>query len=168
MNIYTTLDQLLGLLEQQSGHYRSLLVFMEHEKNAALSSDLNALNEVGVEKEKILVECQDLEEKRLQLVTDLAKSLGYAGGELNLKMISQLVAEPYAGRFRRTSTELLTVLSQLQEANQRNKQLFMHSLDLLRGSFNLLSELQASNTIYYRTGNIQNCKSTGKCVCSNI
>jgi flagellar biosynthesis/type III secretory pathway chaperone len=168
MNIYSTLEQLLGLLKQQSDHYRSMLVFMEHEKNAALSSDLNALNEVGVEKEKILVECQRLEEKRRQLVTDLAKLLGYSGGMLNLKMISQLVAEPYADRFRRTSTEFLTVLSQLQEANQRNKQFFEHSLDLLRSSFNLLSELQTSSTIYYRTGNIRHSKSTGKCVCSDI
>lgn len=168
MNIYSTLEQLLGLLKQQSDQYRSMLVFMEHEKNAALSSDLNALNEVGVEKEKILVKCQWLEEKRRQLVTDLAKSLGYSVGVLNLKMISQLAAEPYAGRFRQASTEFLAVLSQLQEANQRNRQFFEHSLDLLRSSFNLLSELQTSSTIYYRTGNIRNSKSAGKCVCSDI
>ena len=168
MHINSILEQLLGLIKEQSGHYRSLLVSMERESNTVRRSDLKTLNEVLVEKEQILGACRRLETTRTRLVTDLAKSLGVSAGDLNLGKISYLVAEPFASRFRRTHTEFLAVLSKLQKANQRNKQLFEHSLDLLRGSINLISELQTSNMTYYRTGNIQNAKPIGRCVCNRI
>jgi len=78
------------------------------------------------------------------------------------------VDEPFAGQLRQASADLTAVLSRVQEANQCNKQLFEHSLALMRGAFNLLNELLSSNTVYYRTGNVHSSNSTGKCVCSDI
>jgi flagellar biosynthesis/type III secretory pathway chaperone len=164
----STLDQLIALLKQETGLYRSLLVVINQEKKAAVRSDVNALNETGIEKEKILLELQKKEAQRRQLVAGLAETLGYAVQDLTLSQISQLVDEPLAGSLRLVSKDLLSVLSQLQTANQRNQQIFEHSLELLRGSFNMLNELLTPNTVYYRTGNIQSTKSTGKCVCSDI
>jgi flagellar biosynthesis/type III secretory pathway chaperone len=102
------------------------------------------------------------------VVAGLAEKLGYAAPKLTLTGISQLVAEPHAGNLRRVSIEILSVLSQVQAANLRNKQIFEHSLELLKGSLNRLNDLVTPNTVYYRTGNIQSTKSTGKCVCSDI
>jgi hypothetical protein len=56
----------------------------------------------------------------------------------------------------------------LQTANEHNRQLVEHSLALLRGSFNLLNDLVAPGTVYYRTGNIRNSKSTGNCISNEI
>jgi flagellar biosynthesis/type III secretory pathway chaperone len=163
-----TLEQLIGLLKQESDLYRSLQGVIDQEKEAAARSDVNALNETGIEKEKILFEIQKKDEMRCQLVAGLAKKLGYAVQDLTLSRISQLVDEPLAGDLRRVSKDFLSVLSRVQSANQRNRQIFEHSLDLLRGSFNRLNELMAPNTVYYRSGNIQSTKSTGKCICSEI
>lgn len=168
MNVNSTLEQLLNLLNEQSRYHRSLLAFLERETSTVRHSDLSGLNEVRDEKEKILSVCKQLEKKRTRLVADLAKSIGVAAGTLNLRKISHLVADPLANRFRQTHTEFLAVLSKLQEANQRNKHLLEHSLDLINGSINLLSKLQTSSTTYYRTGNIQNIKPTGRCVCNSI
>jgi len=63
---------------------------------------------------------------------------------------------------------LLTVLNTVKAANHRNKLLFEHSRELLRGSFNILSELTRSDTVYYRSGNIQRTYQTGKCVNGDI
>ncbi len=164
----STLDQLTGLLRQETGLYRSLLVVIDQEKEAAVQSDVNALNETGMDKEKHLFEIQKKERRRRLLVANLAEKLGYADPDLTLSKISQLVEEPQAGNLRRVSQDLLSVLSRVQAANLRNKQIFEHSLGLLRGSFNLLNELMTPTTVYYRTGNIQSTKSTGKCVCSEI
>jgi flagellar biosynthesis/type III secretory pathway chaperone len=102
------------------------------------------------------------------LLAVVAEKQGIAVGDLTLTGISQLVDEPFAGRLRGISKNFLAVLDRLQAANRRNKQIFEHSLALFRGSFNLLNELLTPNTVYYRTGNIQSTKSTGKCVCSEI
>jgi len=162
------LEQLIGLLKQEIGLYRSLLIIIDQEKEAVVRSDLMALNETGADKDSILSEIQKEEDKRHQVVARLAEKLGYTAAKVTLTTISQLVAEPHAGNLRRISQEMLGVLSQVQASNLRNKQIFEHSLALLKGSFNRLKDLVTPHTVYYRTGNIQTRKSTGKCVCSDI
>ncbi len=168
MKLNLMLEQLLGLLSRETGLYHSVLAVIDKEKQAAAGSELNALNEAGMEKENILAALRKSDEQRRRLVTCLAGELGYPLQDLTLKKLSQLVDEPLAGRLRQASTDLLSVLSRVQEANRGTKKLFEHSLALLRGAFNLLNELLSSNTVYYRTGNIHRSNSTGKRVCSDI
>jgi flagellar biosynthesis/type III secretory pathway chaperone len=164
----STLDQLIGLLRQESDLYRSLLVVIEQEKEAAVRSDVGALNQAGIDKERQLLEIQIKEKGRRELVAGLAAEQGVAAADLTLSKISQGADEPQAGILRRVSRDFLSLLTQVQAANRCNQQIVEHSLQLLRGSFNLLQELMTPSTVYYRTGNIQSAKSTGKCVCSEI
>lgn len=164
----STLDQLIGLLRQEAGLYRSLLDVIDQEKEAAVRSDVTALNQAGIDKEAHLLEIQNKEKRRGQLVARLAEEQGVAAADLTLTKISQRVNEPQAGNLRRVSQDFLALLTEVQAANRRNKQIFEHSLELLRGSFNRLNELMSPNTVYFRTGNVQSAKSTGKCVCSEI
>ena len=162
------LEQLLDLLRQETGLYRSLLPVIDTEKEAAIRSELEALNAARFEKEKILAKLHKSDRRRQSLVAHLAVKLGYAAQDMTLKEIAGRVEEPFAGRLRQAGRDFLAVLSLLQAANQRNRKLIDHSLALLRGSFNLLSELTASKPVYYRTGNIQSVKAAGKCVRSKI
>ncbi len=164
----STLDQLIGLLRQQSGLYRFLLVVIDQEKEAAVRSDVKALNQAGIDKEKQLLEIQIKEKERRQLVARLAAEQGLEAANLTLSQISQELGGPQAGILRRVSRDFLSLLRQVQAANQRNQYIVEHTLQLLRGSFNLLNELMTPNTVYYRTGNIQRAKSTGQRVCSEI
>ena len=98
----------------------------------------------------------------------MAEALGYPPRDFTITMISQLVGEPFGRRLSQAGTDLSAVLNTVKDANHRNKQLFEHSLELLRGSFNLLSELTRSDMVYYRTGNMQRTYQTGKCVNGEI
>jgi flagellar biosynthesis/type III secretory pathway chaperone len=162
------INQLLGVLEGESELYRSMLTVIGKESKAAVRSDLNALTKAGEEKENILLKLRLIEEQRIRLVREMAEALGYSPRDFTITMISQLVGEPFAGRLSQAGTDLSTVLNTVKDANHRNKQLFEHSLELLRGSFNLLSELTRSDMVYYRTGNIQRTYQTGKCVNGEI
>jgi len=102
------------------------------------------------------------------LLANLAGSLGVAGQVLTLSKISQLVGDPLAGNLRRIRQDFLSVVSTLQEANRRNKRIFEHAAVLLRGSYNLLNDLLTPNTVYFRTGNVQNMQSSGQRVCREI
>ena len=156
------LDQLMGLLDQETKLYQSMHTVIRKEKDAVIQSELNALNEAVKEKENLLLKLRILEEHRTQLAMRLAKILNYPPQDLTLNMVAQVVDEPYAGQLKKYSANLSELLATVKEANHRNKTLFEHSIELLRGSFNLLSELMVSNTIYYRTGNIQHQNPTGK------
>ena len=168
MNRDAMIEQLLGILGRETELYQALSAVMKKEKNAAIQSDLNLLNEAQTEKEIILVDLGLLEEQRQGLVTRLADSLGHPRQDMNLTMISQWVGEPFAGRLKQAGSDLSALFESLQIANQGNKQLFEHSRELLTGSLSLLSELKAPHSIYYRTGNIQSNPASGKCVCDEI
>jgi flagellar biosynthesis/type III secretory pathway chaperone len=79
-----------------------------------------------------------------------------------------MVDEPFARRLKQARLELSSLVESVKAANQRNKKIFEHSRELIRGSYSLLSEMAATNPIYYRTGTIQNSSSVGKCVCDEI
>ena len=168
MKIEEMIEQLLGILSRETQLYQAMSAVMNKEKDAAIQSELIALNEAEIEKENILVTLGQLEKQRHNLVTRLADTLGYPSQDINLTKISQLVGEPFAGRLKQARSDLAALLDSLQVANQGNKLLFEHSRELLRSSFNLLSELKAPNPIYYRTGTLQNTSVAGKCVCDEI
>jgi flagellar biosynthesis/type III secretory pathway chaperone len=163
-----TIHQLLGVLERASELYRSMLTVIDKESKAAVRSDLNALTKAEGEKEKILVKLRSIEEERIRLVKELAETLGYPPRGVTITKISQLVGEPFAGRLNQAGTNLSAMLNTVKDANHRNKQLFEHSLELLRGTFNLLNELTRSDIVYFRTGNMQRTYQTGKCVNGEI
>ena len=168
MKMEPMINQLLRVLERESELYRSMLTVIDQESKGAIRSDLNALTKAGEEKENILVKLRSIEEQRIRLVRGMAEALGHPPRDFTITMISQLVGEPFAGRLSQAGTDLSTVLNVVKDANHRNKQLFEHSLELLRGSFNLLGELTQSDIVYYRTGNIQRTYQTGKCVNGEI
>ena len=162
------LAQMLDILRRETELYQAISEVMDKEKDAALQSNLIDLNQAGIEKENILVALGLLEKQRRDLLSDLAGMLGYPDRELNLSRISQLVDEPFAGQLQQARLDLTTIVESVQASNRRNKQIFEHSRELIRGSFNLLSEMVASNQIYYRTGAIQSTSSVGKCVSDEI
>jgi len=168
MKMDLMIQQLLGVIEEEREIYRAMLTLIDKESKAAVRSDVIALTTAGEEKENILAKLALIEDQRMRVVNEIADALGYAPGDLTISKISQLMGEPFAGRLSQAGAELLTVLNTVKAANRRNKLLFEHSRELLRGSFNILSELTRSDTVYYRTGNIQRTYQTGKCVNGEI
>ena len=168
MKMDRRIHQLLRILERETELYRSMVAVIDKESNAAVRSDLNALSKSEAEKENMLVKIRQIEEERIRLVREIAETLGYPPRGFTITMIAELVGEPFTGRLSQAGTNLLTVLNTVKDANHRNKQLFEHSLELLRNSFNLLNELTGSDMVYYRTGNMQRSYQTGKCVNGEI
>jgi len=168
MELNLMLEKLLGVLTRETQLYRSMLAVIDKEKEAAVRAELMALNEAAVERESIISALRESDQQRRRLVVRLAENLAYPPENLTLKRLAQLVAEPFAGRLRQASTELRFEVSRVQEVNQRTQQIFEHSLELLRGALNLLNDLRACNTVYYRTGAVRGSHAIGKCVCSDI
>ena len=168
MKMDLIIEQLLGVIGEESEIYRSMLTVTDKESSATVRSDLVALTKAREEKEDILVKLELIEGQRRRVVNEIADALGYPSEDFTITKISQLMGEPFGGRLSQAGAELLAVLNTVKAANHRNKLLFEHSRALLRGSFNILSELTHSDTVYYRTGNIQRTYQTGKCVNGDI
>jgi len=74
------LAQMLGILRRETELYQVMSSVMDKEKDAAIQSNLIALNEAEIEKENVLVALGLLEKQRLDMVTALADSLGIHPG----------------------------------------------------------------------------------------
>ena len=168
MKMKDMLAQLLDILSRETELYQTMSQVMKKEKDAAIQSQLSALNEAQIEKENILAVLRRLEEQRRNLVAVLADTLGHSARDMNLTKIAELVGEPFAGRLKQAKSDLSALLESIQVANRHNRHLFEHSRDLLRGSINLLSALRSPNPIYHSTGVVQNMSASGKCVCDDI
>ena len=84
------LGTLLSVLNQETELYRSMLLLIEKEKNAAIQSELSTLIETGFEKENILLQLRLAEDQRSVLVKKLSEILKHSHRDLTLTMISWL------------------------------------------------------------------------------
>ena len=168
MQIALVLDKLLGLLDQVAEIYQSLLAVMDNERDAVVAADLKELNEAAKVKDNLLLKLRILEEQRMHLLKKLADQLNHPSEDLTLTNLSQILEEPHANQLKDRSIRLLALLKFIQRANERNGSLFAHSLELVRGSLNLLNNMMPAGPIYFRTGTIQNRRRTGNLLCGEI
>ena len=135
----TTIFRILYTLEHEG--------VIEKEKDAVVGLNLKQLNEACKAKDNLLLKLRILEEQREQIMDKLAAELSCSTQDLTLTRLSQLVEESYAHQLRECSTDLLALIETLQDASQHNKFLMSHSLELIRGSYNLLNNLMTANLV---------------------
>jgi len=162
------LEKLFRLLEHATELYQSLFAVVQKEKDAVVGLNLQQLNSACKAKDNLLLKLRILEEQREQLMDRVATVLNCQPHEISLTQLSNLVEEPYAGRFRTCNRMLLSLIQKLQEANQQNKMLLSHSLELVQGSYNLLNNVMAANPVYYRSGDLQRNKQTGQLLSGDV
>lgn len=156
------LEKFIGLLEQVADLYEALLTVMEKEKTAVIEVNLKNINEAIKLKENLLLKLRILEEQRVHLLGQLADRMAYSVQDLTLKELSDQIHEPHARRLKGCRARLVALLANIHETNENNGALFAHSLELVRGSANLLNNLMASSPVYYRNGNVENRDYAGK------
>ena len=162
------LNELLGLLEGEIRLYDSLLLALQKEKRAVVDSNLEELNEANRKKESLFLKIRILDEQRLTILEKLADKLGQPAQNLTLTKLSQLVEEPQSTQLADCRSRLLSLAQSIQEVNLSNKALLNHSLDLVRSSLTLLSDLMPSNPVYYRTGKMKDGDQSGRVVSGKI
>ena len=161
-------NKFLCLLEDETDFYRSLLLVVQKENRAVVDLKLKELNEAGKEKENLLLKIQILEEQRQRRLEKVADSIGCPLQRLTLSRLSQLSKEPYSTRLKDCRSNLLALTQSIQEVNNSNKSLVMHSLKLVGSSLSLLDNLIAPLPVYYRTGKAQINDQSGRVLSAQI
>jgi flagellar biosynthesis/type III secretory pathway chaperone len=147
-------QEVTALLAQESGLYRDLLELLHQEKAAAVHLDLVQLQQVGRLKEELTDRLRRLESQRREALIKLAARLEVPAETVTLKALAQRLDEPQSQQLNQLRAELLTVIQSVREVNKQNRTLLAHSIDLLKGSYQLLNRLTADNPVYARTGSV--------------
>lgn len=168
MQIHFLINKFLGLLKQVTELYQLLLDVIDNENRAVIFANLEKLNETGKVKENLLLKLRILEEQRKHLLVKLADHFHQPVEKLTLAKLSQLVGEPHAHQLEGCRSKLLALVTEIKEANEHNRDLFAHSLNLVKASVNLIHNLVSSSPVYFRTGNIRRSDQTGKILVGEV
>ena len=156
------IEKILALLEGERGLYESLLVSGKREREALIGSNIDELNRINKEKEDLISKAHTVEGQRSSVIHDLAGSLGCPKNELTVTRLTQLVEEPWSTRLESLRSSILETARDLTEVNEGNRDLFEHSLGLLRSSLRFLENLVTSNTVYYGSGKMHTNDQSGR------
>jgi flagellar biosynthesis/type III secretory pathway chaperone len=158
------LEELIGVLEDQSDLHQSLISVLRDEKAAIIGSKLFGLNKANKEKETLILKIKKLEDKRLDLVSTLANSLDDESDNLTLEKLCKIANEPYSSRLNHCRENIMSSISKVKEINDGNKILLTNSIKFIRGSLTLFNNLMtsSSNAVYYPSGKIENGDRTGR------
>lgn len=162
------LDELLALLKEETGLHESLLKELDREKDAIISADISALNKSLAEKDRILSGIGATGEKRATIQNRISASHGNTDENFTLTKLCQVIEEPYASALRKSRSNFSDSIEKIRKANRTNRVLLKNSLEMVRGSLELLYNLSLSNQVYQKSGKIRTNDRGGKVLSGKI
>ena len=156
------IDNLLALLQEETGLYGLMLSLAQNEKDAVINSNLAEMNKIAEEKDALFFKIRAVEGPRQGVTKELAESMGWSPHDLTLGKLSQLVKEPYSSRLKERRSNLLALAQSIRDINSSNRKLINHSLELVRSSFSFLNNATAHKTVYHSTGKMLDANQSGR------
>jgi flagellar biosynthesis/type III secretory pathway chaperone len=151
----TLLKSLNDCIDRQLNLYRKLLDLFLVERHAILSSKLEELNAVVMDKEGLLQKIRNEELKRRQVCDDIAERLGMASGPLTITRLSEQIDAPCAAETIHRGKQLQSLIDEIQVESERNRSLCLQALQFVNGSIKLLTTLSHPNQVYHASGRFQ-------------
>jgi flagellar biosynthesis/type III secretory pathway chaperone len=161
-------ENFFDLIEEQDELHSSLVLVLNDEKRALEKVNLDKLSEANEKKESLSKKIRKLEDQRLEALEKLAVSLGQPIEGLTLNRLIRLTGIPYSERLVACRSRLQSLIKKIIKANNLNKSLLHHSIDLVKGSIALLNNATATNAVYFKTGRIQSNDKSGRIISQEI
>ena len=158
----TIFEKFTELLEKECGLYGSLLEILQTEKEALVGSRIEELQEILKVKENLLLKIRILEDQRHRSLRKIAELLELKAQDVTLKRLSNIIGEPHSSKLKNCSSKLLSIAQSIQEINNSNRSLLIHSIELVRGSMNLFMNIMPSSQVYKRNGSMYHGDESGR------
>lgn len=122
------MQEFLEILEQQVDGYKKLLKIAEEKQIILIGNDINQLDQLNKNEQKLLLQLTKLENYRLQIVQNLEGQFGNPGVTRSLKEIAESAPEPYQSPLNKIYKELNELVAKLDKVNQENAGLIQQAL----------------------------------------
>jgi flagellar biosynthesis/type III secretory pathway chaperone len=158
----THYHRLITLLDAEADFYQDLLACVQNEKQAIVEMDFDRLGELGSLKEQMLLKQHEFAQARDRTLKEICDNSAESCGLPTLSELSQQAPSPYSQALQRRRRRLRDLVASLSVENDHVKQLVHHGLALVRGSYQLMTQLLDVNPVYHSTGNLTPAAPTGK------
>jgi ABC-type cobalamin/Fe3+-siderophores transport system ATPase subunit len=147
--MYSILAQLLEILKEEGKKYKLLLGLSKKKRDKIIAKDLEELNSITLQEERIIEEVSKAEQQRESLIKKLANSINYPVSELTLKKIIELFPTDLTDSLQKVRKEFLAVLHDLKAVNDLNTGLIADSLSYVTYTLDAISQMTRPKEITY-------------------
>lgn len=158
----SALKQLNHNILRQQHLYQALKDLFADERSAILISDLERLNLIVADKERVLKDIGAVEVQRRQNMKQLAVCLQEDFAKLTLSRLCARIEEPMATILKRAGRDLQNLVDAIQAESERNRSLCLQALQFINGSIQMITNLIEPQFVYQPTGKIGNDRPVGR------
>ncbi len=147
------INQLIGLLEQNSNLYGEMISKVEEENLAIQRCDLDRLNELVKEKENISLKLKMVDESRKNLLVKIASETGKAANEITIGELAEMPENASVrGRLLAVKERLLGDAAATKERNDFNRRLIGRAMNTIKESLRYANNLVGGPGNTYSNG----------------
>ncbi len=146
------LKKLIAVLEEQARLYRTLLDILHEEKKALVCARIHEVNAVRLKKDAILSRIHAGDDIRGNVIQQISEQLGCPPQGMTITQLAQRVEAPFSLSLIQCATDIFSLIEDIRSANDINKSLINHSLQLIRSSIRMLVQAITPSPVYFRSG----------------
>lgn len=149
------MENLIDVLNKESSEYEALLGLSQKKTPVIIAGDLEALQQITDDEQKIVTRVTSLERKRVEVTGDIANVLNKDVTTLKLSdLIAMLSTRPAEQKALAAAHDSLqAVIRELKRVNEQNAELLKNSLEMVEFEMNLLQAMKsAPETANYNRG----------------
>lgn len=146
------MDELLDVLEQENVEYEGLVTLSKGKKQVIIDANIKELQEITAKEEDIAGRIVNLENKREQVINDMAIVLNRKPEDLTVdNMVQILNKQPVEQqRLNEIRLQLKNTLREMNDINEQNKSLINQALEMVEFDLTLFKSMrQAPETANY-------------------
>ena len=160
------IEDLIGILEEETGCYKLLLEVANNKKDVIINGDLPGLQELTKQEQELAGLLLRLEKKRISIIEDICLVTNKVPGEMTVAKLIELLEgqKEEQGKLLTAAQQLTEVIVPLREMNKMNEQLIGQSLEFVEFTMNAIQSIKEpiTSTSYkpkgkgYQQGNSTN------------
>ncbi|MFO7716033.1 flagellar protein FlgN [Desulfosarcina sp.] len=144
--------ELLAILDAESACYREMQRVLAEEAGSLALAKKVQFDTIQLKKEALVVKLHHYEECRQRLVDGLAEAYRVDGPVVTVSKLSPRLPSPHNENLQARATRLRSLIAEVKVKNKHNQLLIQQSLDLVKGSLKLLTDLVYDNSVYPKPG----------------
>ncbi len=156
------MENLLTVLEQENSEYERLIELSTAKRQVIIDGNIPGLEEITSQEQDITSNIKNLENKREEVIKDMAIVLSKDANELTLtNMIAFLNKQPKEQeKLRDIQNRLRETLKKMSDINQQNEVLLHHAMEMVEFDLTLFKSMRQAPTTAnynrqaYNTGDI--------------
>ncbi len=134
------IDELIDTLQKEYEVYQQLVPIVEQKTQVIVKNDLISLQEITGKEQAAVDQISMLEHRRETVMRDIKTVINRKNGDLNLQTLIKLISkQPKEQKALETLHDnLKRIIQRLVYANNRNKSLIKHSLEMIEFNMNFI------------------------------